>query len=695
MSTQHASYRPDIDGLRAVAVLLVVIHHVAPTLLPGGFIGVDVFFVISGFLITGILDASMQAGTFRYVDFVWRRCRRIVPALATVLAATLLIGLCILTGPELVNLSRHLIAGSLSASNVLLWHEVGYFDSAAVTKPLLHLWSLGVEEQFYLLWPLFLIVLPLQRRIRILGVALVVMLSLMLSENLAYSDPSHAFYLLHSRAWELGAGGLLALILPVLQTRLGRSKHGTDYVRDIASFSGAAILLGSACTHKAGGAWPGVAALTPVLGTTLLIGAGPRAIINRSLLSLSVARWLGQRSYPLYLWHWPPLAFLHILASERGFSSATVNVSAVLLMFVAVALAHLTFVAIEQPAQRRAAQVFRDRVISLVNLRPYGIAFGSLVVIGFVVMQLHGLPQRYSTQGADATVVLRDASPDSITAYREIATRCKLNDAGTATWCWRIAGTGRGVAVFGDSHAEVIFAGLAAQRSGVPMFLTGRKGCAPVLNVQPIADRLAEICRKAMALAHDAIVSDTSISTVLLVSRGPSYLSGAAFGIDSLKPVVPLAVFAYPADTIALAHAYESGIERSIRSLLAANKRVILVLDVPELGFQPDECLIGRPFGLRRVRTPCALTLAVVNQRNAGYRALVAQLQTRIPALEVIDASVPLCNASACNATRGGRLLYSDGNHLTLLGSRIVTRAMAPLIFSKVERTLATAVARQ
>ncbi len=695
MSTQHASYRPDIDGLRAVAVFLVVIHHVAPSLLPGGFIGVDVFFVISGFLITGILDDSMQAGTFRYVDFVWRRCRRIVPALATVLAATLLIGLCILTGPELVNLSRHLIAGSLSASNVLLWHEVGYFDSAAVTKPLLHLWSLGVEEQFYLLWPLFLIVLPLQRRIRILGVALVVMLSLMLSENLAYTDPSHAFYLLHTRAWELGAGGLLALILPVLHTRLIRRKHGTDHLRDIASFSGAAILLGSAFTHKAGGTWPGIAALTPVFGTTLLIGAGPRAIINRSLLSLSVARWLGQRSYPLYLWHWPPLAFLHILASERGLSSATVNVSAVLLMFVAVALAHLTFVAIELPAQRRAAQVFRYRVITLVNLRPYGIALGSLVVIGFVVLQLHGLPQRYSTQGADATVVLRDASPDSITAYSEIATRCKLNDAGTATWCWRTAGAGRGVAVFGDSHAQVIFSGLVAHGSGAPLLLTGRNGCAPALNAQPIADRLAEICRNAMLLAHNAIVSDTSIGTVLLVSRGPMYLSGADYGADSLRTVVPLVVMKSPTDTLTLARAYDAGIERSVRSLLAAKKRVILVLDVPELGFKPEECVIGRPFGLRQVRTPCAVPRATVNLRNAAYRLLVARLQARLPQLEVIDASLALCDAKACNAMRDGRLLYSDGNHLTLFGSKIVTRAMAPLIYSKVERTLATAVARQ
>lgn len=680
MHSPDSTFRHDIDGLRALAVLLVVAHHVAPSTLPGGFVGVDVFFVISGFLITRLIDTAQQAGRFTYVEFLWKRCRRILPALLVVLVATLLAGICVLTGPELVSLAKHVAFGSLSASNLLLWSEVGYFDTAATIKPLLHLWSLGIEEQFYLVWPLFLALLPLRPRTRLLGVAALVALSLMLSENLAWSDPAQGFYMLHSRAWELGVGGLIALAIPLWPTSLPVSDTVVNALRSTASVSGIMLILYSALLFDSTTSWPGISALVPVVGTALVIVAGPTAILNRGPLSMRASQWLGQRSYAFYLWHWPPLAFLHILAQERNVSSETVQWVAVLLMLPALALAHATLHCVELPVRVLATRVERRSRILARHLLPFGVAIAVVAIAANEVMRSHGLPTRYGSVGADALATLNAASPDSITTYEKRATRCRLADKGHATWCWRITGIGKGIAVFGDSHAEVIFAGLAERDASRPLLLTGRKGCAPIVQPEPIADRLAEICRRSALLAHATILSDTSIGTVLLVSRGPAYLAGAGFGVDTQRPVVPVALRAVRSDSLALERAFDAGLERSIRSFIAAGKRVILLVGVPEIGFMPEECLIGRPFGLREVRSPCAVTRAAVDHRNRRYRRLVGALAARIPQLEVFDAQPLFCDGALCHAERGQRLLYQDGNHLSILGSRLVAAQLVSFI---------------
>jgi peptidoglycan/LPS O-acetylase OafA/YrhL len=679
MSDHTRHYRADIDGLRAVAVALVIAHHVAPEVFPGGFVGVDVFFVISGFLITGILERSIRSGSFRYVEFLWRRCRRIVPALIVTLLGTLALGCLVLTGPELMSLAPHTAAAALSGSNIFLWSEVGYFDATAATKPLLHLWSLGVEEQFYLLWPLLLFSLPRGRRKRLIAVFTLIVVSLIASEYMAYTAPPHAFYLADSRAWELAAGGLLGMTATLRRT-LPFSPRTVHYLHDIASALGIVLILLAELTSSSRDAWPGFAALLPVLGAVCVIAAGPASLVNRSLLATRLGVWLGKRSYPLYLWHWPPLALLHIVAGENTWVAQHTLPLAIGLTCASVALAHLTHEFVERPVQRRAIIHAATQTVTARRLVPYALTLLVMIAISGGVILEHGIPVRYSDSGADATTVLRAASTDSIVSYARTAARCKLADAGTATWCWRIAGSGRGVAVFGDSHAEVLFAGLAEQQIGVPLFLTGRKGCAPVINEQPIADQLAEICRKSALIALSAIRADTAIGTVLLVSRGPAYLSGGAFGIDSMKPVVQLAVARSRDDTLTLTRAYEAGITRTVRALQGAGKRVIFVLDVPELGFNPEECVIGRPLGLRTVRRPCAVTRSLVDQRNARYRALTMALQQRLAGLELYDAAAPLCDRELCKASLAGQLLYSDANHLTIAGSRLVTAPLASMI---------------
>jgi peptidoglycan/LPS O-acetylase OafA/YrhL len=670
----RSTHRRDIDGLRAVAVLAVVLHHVAPTVVTGGFAGVDVFFVISGYLITRIIDDAVHGERFSYIDFLWRRCRRILPPLLVVLPGTLLIGACVLTGPEFESLALHALAGTFSASNLLLWSEVGYFDTSAALKPLLHLWSLGVEEQFYLIWPVLLTALPRAHRTRWLAVAAIVMVSLLLSENLAYSDPAHGFYLLHSRAWELGAGGLIALAIPLVPSSWSDTSSIQQRFRTPASVVGGALLIAAIATLDQSSSWPGISALAPVVGTMLLIAAGPNALLNRSILSAHSMQWLGQRSYALYLWHWPLLAFLHILAPELGLSAQTQTALAVGLMLTALALAHATLVLVELPSRALARRVEARGPIVARSLLPFAAAMAVVATSAGLVVGTHGMPWRYGAAGDDAVAVLRAASPDSVTAYTRSATRCTLPDTGYATWCWRVPGDGAGIAVFGDSHAEGVFASLVASRPGVPLLLTGRKGCAPIVQHAVIDDRTGEICRRASSLAHATILRDTSLHTVLLVARGPAYLSGVGFGVDTMRRVVPVTT----GDSLAMQRAYDDGLTRSITTLLAAGKRVLLVLDVPELGFMPDECVIGRPLGLRTLREPCAVPVSAVRQRNARYTQYVRALQQRIPSLEVLDAATTFCDTTLCHARRGRHLLYSDANHLTAAGGRLVFERLRP-----------------
>ena len=670
------AYRRDIDGLRAIAVLLVLVNHVAPGFLPGGFVGVDVFFVISGFLMTGIIDSTQRDGSFRFVVFLWRRSRRIMPPLLCVLGATLLAGLCIMTAPELTSLARHSIAGSLSLSNLLLFSEVGYFDAAAAFKPLLHLWSLGVEEQFYLLWPLLLATLPLRGPRRVLSVTAVTLLSFMVSDALAWSERSHAFYLLHSRVWEFGLGAVLALCIPHTAELPALSDHLRRVVHHVCSTIGLGCLVVAAIAVNDQTTWPGMAALIPVVGTLLLIASGPRAAFNTRVLSSTIAQWIGKRSYALYLWHWPPLAFLHVLAAERGMSAMEVTTWSALMMLPVLAMAHFTFQYIERPARARADRLERCERIGLRHLRPYAFGLTGIAAASALILSAGGLPIRYGAGGTDVSMALTAASPDSIAAYERDATRCALADRGSATWCRRVGDRGPGIAVIGDSHAEVIFAGLHALDASQQMLLSGRKGCAPILQSETIGDATAEICRRSALLAHEAIRSDDAISTVLIASRGPAYLSGVGYGVDTLHRVVPVTL----GDTLAMRQAFESGLVRAVARFRAAGKRVILVLGVPEMGFLPDQCLVGRPFGLRRIRIPCALRRSDFDRRNAVYRDLVARVQARVAGVEVFDPAQIFCDGALCRATSGGALLYSDGNHLTLTGSRRVARQLLPLL---------------
>jgi len=377
-SISHTEYRADIDGLRAVAVLAVVAFHAFPSWVSGGFIGVDVFFVISGYLIATIIFENLRRGEFSFLEFYARRIKRIFPALILVLVTCFTLGWFTLLADEYKQLGKHIAAGAGFISNFTLWNEAGYFDKSADTKPLLHLWSLGIEEQFYIVWPFFLW-LAWRHSFNLLIITnIVAIISFILNVMWIEQDKVATFYSPQTRFWELLSGSLLAWVTLYKKDVFSNVKHNVDFclqrifyrekreadgktLSNVLSFIGLLLLLFGVLKINPELIFPGNWALVPVLGAILIISAGSKAWINRIVLSNRVAVWFGLISFPLYLWHWPLLSFARIVLSESP--SLGIRIAAVVL---SILLAWLTYKFVERPL--RFSKHGRGRIAILVLL---------------------------------------------------------------------------------------------------------------------------------------------------------------------------------------------------------------------------------------------------------------------------------------------------------------------------------------
>lgn len=357
----HPVYRPDIDGLRAMAILSVVIFHAFPSGLPGGFVGVDVFFVISGFLISSIVFRSLQRGDFSFAEFYAHRVKRIFPALIVVLTTCYALGWFVLLPDEFKQLGKHMAAGAGFVQNFVLRKEVGYFDVAAELKPLLHLWSLAIEEQFYLVYPV-LVFVAWRLRLNVLTViVLLCLLSFGLNVTATVKRPAVAFFMPQTRFWELLLGSMLAYLQffkraemsawmqhwafhPALFHYPPLSVWRATVLNNLLSVLGISLLVAAVFFINKSKHFPGWWVLLPVLGAFLLILAGPEALVNRTILANRLMVFVGIISYPLYLWHWPILSFARILESEAP--SPEIRAAAVTLSAV---LSWLTYRLIERP----------------------------------------------------------------------------------------------------------------------------------------------------------------------------------------------------------------------------------------------------------------------------------------------------------------------------------------------------------
>jgi peptidoglycan/LPS O-acetylase OafA/YrhL len=357
----HPKYRADIDGLRAIAVLSVVSFHAFPNMLKGGFIGVDIFFVISGFLISTIIFSNLESDNFSFVEFYSRRIKRIFPALLIVLIACFAVGWFVLLADEYKQLGKHIAGGAGFVSNFMFWQESGYFDNAADTKPLLHLWSLGIEEQFYIVWPL-LLWFAWKQRLNLLTITITILIiSFALNIGKVHNDGVSAFYSPQTRFWELLTGSVLAYITLYKQNLFATFKQKLDAwlsliiyanepevkgntLRSVQSLLGATIIAIGIIVITKEKSFPGWWAVFPTVGAVLIISAGMGAWLNRAVLANRVLVWFGLISFPLYLWHWPLLSFARIM--EGGKPSQGIRSAAVV---IAIALAWLTYKLIEKP----------------------------------------------------------------------------------------------------------------------------------------------------------------------------------------------------------------------------------------------------------------------------------------------------------------------------------------------------------
>lgn len=356
----HPKYRSDIDGLRAIAVLSVLIFHAFPEWLSGGFVGVDVFFVISGYLISTIIFENIDQRRFSFKAFYIRRINRIFPALILVLIASYAFGWLNLLADDFAQLGKHIAGGAGFVSNLILWNESGYFDKAAEVKPLLHLWSLGIEEQFYIFWPLLIVWISRWPKRVLPIIILVAIASFVLNLAMIGPDPVATFYSPFTRFWELLIGSLLAYAT-LYSSAFARISNEQRHLASVISIAGLGLILFAIFALNQKSQFPGWWALLPTIGAALLIAAGPHAWCNRYILSLRVMVWVGLISFPLYLWHWPLLALARI--QEGGHLSIE---NRTILVLISIVLSWLTYRFVEKPIRFHAKFRTQKNVVLII-----------------------------------------------------------------------------------------------------------------------------------------------------------------------------------------------------------------------------------------------------------------------------------------------------------------------------------------
>jgi peptidoglycan/LPS O-acetylase OafA/YrhL len=651
MQTQRSGYRADIDGLRAVAVLAVIAFHAFPEHVPGGFIGVDVFFVISGFLITSIIVKDLRSGSFTLLEFYARRARRILPALIVLLLACLAFGWFALLPDEYELLSKHVTGAALFVSNFLLWQERGYFDLGAELKPLLHLWSLGIEEQFYLIWPLLLMLFWHRGRRLWLFVGTLVGGSFLLNILLVGFKPAATFYFPVTRFWELGIGCLLAFATQARSIRLAEpsaSRHGERWgERALRLFSmpgvslfGLAIILAPVMLFHERMTFPGWAALLPTVGAACIIAAGSTSWVNRKILARRPMVAVGLISYSLYLWHWPLLSFAHIL--ESGTPTPAVRVGAVVLSFL---FATLSYLYVEVPVRRR-----RSVTTSL------GLAGGlaTLASLGVVLFMAGGFAQR-----SEFEVKMLDRGP-----HRDRVCFDVLGGATPFGYCRTNREGPPDLLVLGDSHAQAIYDGAVAHLGDQhTIMLLGEGGCPPLLNVNlhllsAEAERRSR-CRDFWNTFVE-FARRNRPTAVVLVGRGAYYFERDAVHIAHEEGA--------PSDRREI---FKDGLRDVIRELQKTS-RVVYVLEQPYFDTEPS-CFM-RPFTLTQGdKCQPVIPRVVAEQRMRASHELVLEIQAENPALLLVDPMPLLCDRSYCYQKLPGiGVIYSDADHLNPTGGRYV-----------------------
>lgn len=637
------NYRPEIDGLRAIAVIPVILFHAGLPVLPGGYVGVDIFFVISGYLITNILLDDIKKDRLSILTFYARRIRRIFPALFLVLLFSLCNALWVMLPNELDEYGESLLATTFFYSNYHFMFDAGYFTAPSETKPLLHMWSLAVEEQFYIAFPIYLYLASrfLRSRLGVITIA-VLIVSLVYSVLLVDALPDDAFYSALARAWELMAGSVLALY--------PRKQLMDSRLANIISAVGIGSILYAILFYSRTTPFPGATALPPVIGASLIIYAGGA---NQNLvgaaLSISVLRFLGLISYSLYLWHWPVLVYYRLWRIGPISNTEIASLIAVIIL-----LSYLSWKYVETPFRTRQLLPRREKIISTGGgVMIVSALFGVTLALG------GGFPGRFPERinhilAAKYDLAVRTECGTAPTDTGLELTTCHIGSADSENVVF---------AVWGDSHGEAVLPGIhaSAVKSQTKGIFVGRGGCLPLLDVHQVRQGYQN-CTD-IANAFMSYLSDhPEIKGIILVSRWAIYAMGERFKNEKGHTV-------YIRDSDTKSHsldenrrAFRRAFERTLARLASLGRRIIIVEQVPETEFN----------------IPLAAARALLLKRNMELRPLVNDYVARQAYVsEVIDSLIEkysvilirpqavMCGNNYCSVFNEGIPIYRDTNHIT------------------------------
>ncbi|PCK06978.1 MAG: acyltransferase [Alteromonadaceae bacterium] len=656
--------------MRAVAILSVIAFHAFPDWLKGGFVGVDIFFVISGFLISTIIFENLDRGTFSFSEFYSRRIKRIFPALILVLIACFVFGWFALLVGEYEQLGKHMAAGTMFVSNFVLWGEAGYFDGSAEAKPLLHLWSLAIEEQFYIVWPV-LLWLAWKWKVNFLAITILIAgASFYLNMRGVNQDSVAAFFSPQTRFWELLSGSLLAWVslyrkdaCASVKVRLSAwlstvfkqtSVANGKALSNVISFAGLSLLVCGFLTINKELSFPGLWALMPVLGAVLVILAGSEAWVNRVVLSNRIVVWVGLISYPLYLWHWPLLSFARIMEGEVP--SESIRITAVVLSFV---LAWLTYRFVEQ--RIRFGGEGKSKVIVLVAMM---VVIGGL---GFSTMIKGGWASRYEDESAAIQAIMALPLPfvNGTDCGKHIP-EFKENNIVFNGPCLLTQDAPPSLAFVGDSHLLHYLNGIWGSFTSESVLMVVQWSCLPFAGDH----FLTGDCKK----NHDALTryleSSSSVKTVVLSAHWAYLMSGVfepeGDGWRMAKPFTEAGAKSFQ----------ESGINM-ITKLVNGGKQVVFMKDVPDLGFSINDCFDVRPFRLSpfsNFNQDCSHSQQRYLERIAAVDAVVEEMLSQLPSVKVYDPRSLFCSNGKCKGKGDFLPYYMDGDHLNHHGASMVMK---------------------
>lgn len=633
----HNKYRKDIDGLRGVAILSVVAYHAFPTLMPGGFVGVDIFFVISGYLISSIIFANLNKDSFNYFEFYHRRINRIYPALLLVMLFCFLMGWKVLFANEYKQLAKQIAAGASFISNILFFNQTGYFDNAAELKPLLHLWSLAIEEQFYIIWPFILTLLWHKKKFLFLWLLFFLVVSFFSNIYLSFYHAEAAFFLPFSRFWELLSGSLLAYF----QLFRPSQYNGFENAKSFAGFL--LIGLGFWLTDR-NSIFPGYIVLFPVVGAYLIIWAGSHALLNKWLLSNFFMVQVGLISYPLYLWHWPILSYAHIIHIEP---SNQIILGAILLSFV---LAYLTMRFVEQKL-RWSTNKFMPLKLLLLSV--------CLLLAALMITLTQGLVNRDINKSfVNSDRKLYQSSRSSDDSCRNIIKHQPVNEEVCLTNSEQPT-----LMIIGDSHAMALYSAIHQKKINIPAILMGGHSCYLYPNIDASQSHRKKFANNCRGIANDvlAVIKETpSIKTVIINNKALHGMTTFRFSLDGAQ--------------ITEIDAFIEGTQAMIDQLSALNVEVVVLVDTPELPLTPEQC--ERKAIFENQHNVCQLDRSRLDYQRTDYHNAVGHLKAIRNSIRIINGEDFFCTKDTCFEKGEAGYFYFDRDHLNILGSEKALNAL-------------------